>query len=145
MVKAVSQKLRDLGANLVILMVDFPLGDINELLHSGAVDIVFDYEYKDVVHPLEKGVWIEMGAGEGRAAMMQVSMQGAGKTFSWKHEEEIVPLVDYPQDSAVQMILDNYRIHLSKLMDVVVGKNRNRAGYAPKTPFVSRKLPLVIW
>ncbi len=121
-IKAVSNKLRKQGADLVVLMLDYSLPNIRELLGDSVVDIVLEYEFDDVLHPMSKGVWVELGSGKGRAALLDIALKGSGKKLSWNHEEKIVSLLDYPQDPKAQKLLDTYRNHISKMMDIVVGK-----------------------
>ncbi len=118
----ISDRLRKKGVDLVVLMLDFKAPNIKELLDKGVVDIVLDYELDDVLHPMQKGIWVELGSGKGRAALVDIDLKNSEKKFSWSHQEKIVSLHDYPQDPQTLKLVDSYRSHLSKMMDLVVGQ-----------------------
>ncbi len=117
-----ARKLRSQGADLVILLSGFDLASADRLLAEGAVDLVLESSSKeDAVHPADRGLLVRQGTAEGKALMVQISIDRKGGAAKARFAARLVALKDYPPDKDMETKIARYRAVLSSFMDVKVG------------------------
>ena len=118
-----SDNLKAGGADSIILLSGYQLGDLNTLFEKNIVDVVFtsDGDIDETVI-FDNGLHVLQGTSKGKAAVIDLIFEKTDNKIFKSYKAEIVDLKDYKPDPVIQKKIRYYTEKLSQIMDVVIGK-----------------------
>ncbi|MGB0748606.1 MAG: bifunctional metallophosphatase/5'-nucleotidase [Magnetospiraceae bacterium] len=121
-IKAVTANMRREGADIVILMLDFALPDLAELMQGYGIDIVLHASTDgDAATRSDQGIIIQQGK-EPAVAVLDITFDdGPGTKSPWQAQLRRIPLTGYRQDTALLALQNAYLDRLSGLLDTQLG------------------------
>ncbi|SLM31735.1 putative 5'-Nucleotidase domain-containing protein [Desulfamplus magnetovallimortis] len=123
-IQQISNKLRTMDADLVILMTGYNIPERESLLADGTIDILLQSDSRmDEVVPTEKGLYIRQGSDDRLAVTVELKLdRDINKNLIWSNSVKMVPLKDLPPEPELARQIDGYLAHLTQLMDKELGK-----------------------
>lgn len=123
-VRAAADDLRERGADLVVLLVDFRFPGAVACLEEGVVDVVLGNSgEKAGVVPTGRGLFAQVDEEGSDALVLQLPTAAdlAAGNGAASITARVVPLADEAPDPAVEQRADYYLTHLDKILSIEIG------------------------
>ncbi|MBF0226131.1 MAG: 5'-nucleotidase C-terminal domain-containing protein [Desulfobacterales bacterium] len=121
-IKKTAREIRKQGADIIILMTDYLIPNVEELLSSELINIILKSDSnEDSIFSNKNGIYIRQGTDKRKAAIIDLFLEGKKDSFKWKYDVKMSFLNEYKPDKDILKQVQSYLLSLSKLMDVVIG------------------------